>query len=129
MPLLISKAGGALLPRGGFLHRPYAPGPRALITHGHADHARAGHGAVLATRQTLEIMAIRYGEDFAGQRQAAEGHCGWVRLRSAFTRLACAGLGPIAVTAGAQALVVSGDYARVATPTCAPFEPCPAISS
>jgi putative mRNA 3-end processing factor len=42
---------------------------RAVITHGHADHARAGHGAVAATPETLAIMAERYGEDFAGQRQ------------------------------------------------------------
>ena len=42
-----------------------------LITHGHADHARAGHGAVLATPETLAIMEARYGEDFAGARQAA----------------------------------------------------------
>jgi putative mRNA 3-end processing factor len=39
---------------------------RAVITHGHADHARAGHGAVLATPETLAIMAERYGEDFTG---------------------------------------------------------------
>jgi putative mRNA 3-end processing factor len=41
-----------------------------VITHGHSDHARAGHGAVLATPETLAIMA-RYGEDFAGRRQEA----------------------------------------------------------
>src|SRR5690606_13388714 len=43
---------------------PLRPVPRALITHGHSDHARAGHGAVLATAETLAIMAARYGENF-----------------------------------------------------------------
>ncbi len=43
--------------------------PRAIITHAHSDHARAGHGAVLATEETLDIMALRYGEGFCGQRQ------------------------------------------------------------
>lgn len=43
---------------------------RAIVTHGHADHARAGHGAVLATPDTLAIMAARYGEEFTATRQA-----------------------------------------------------------
>mgnify|MGYP001803232119 CR=1 FL=1 len=42
---------------------------RAGVTHGHADHARAGHGAVLATPETLAIMASRYGENFTSSRQ------------------------------------------------------------
>src|SRR3569623_352395 len=41
---------------------PSQPKPKALITHGHGDHARGGHGAVLATAETLAIMAVRYGE-------------------------------------------------------------------
>ena len=43
---------------------------KALITHGHSDHARAGHGAVLATQETLDMMRLRYGENFAGATQA-----------------------------------------------------------
>ncbi len=34
--------------------------PRALVTHGHADHARGGHGETLATPATLAIMQLRY---------------------------------------------------------------------
>ena len=41
---------------------PSQPKARALITHGHADHARGGHGEVWATPETLAIMATRYGE-------------------------------------------------------------------
>ena len=41
---------------------PSTPQPRALVTHGHADHARGGHGAVLATPETLAIMGVRYGD-------------------------------------------------------------------
>src|ERR1700759_27942 len=40
---------------------PSRPSDRAWITHGHGDHARGGHGAVLATRETLAIMEVRYG--------------------------------------------------------------------
>ena len=43
---------------------------RAVITHGHADHARAGHGKVLATPETIKIMAARYGDNFAKSQQA-----------------------------------------------------------
>ena len=41
---------------------PSQPKARALVTHGHADHARGGHGAVWATAETLAIMGVRYGE-------------------------------------------------------------------
>src|SRR5690348_16669934 len=51
---------------------PSVPRARAIITHGHADHARSGHGAVLATPDTIAIMKVRYGEDCAGQFQPLE---------------------------------------------------------
>src|ERR1043166_654887 len=41
---------------------PSVPKPKAMVTHGHSDHARGGHGAVWATRETLAIMATRYGD-------------------------------------------------------------------
>ena len=41
---------------------PSQPKERALVTHGHADHARGGHGEVWATPETLAIMEARYGE-------------------------------------------------------------------
>ena len=50
---------------GDFYIDPVRPVARAVITHGHADHARAGHGAVLATPETLDIMGERYGVGFA----------------------------------------------------------------
>ena len=45
---------------------------RAVISHGHSDHARGGHGKVLAHPHTLAIMAARYGDSFAKQTQAVE---------------------------------------------------------
>ena len=70
------------------------PVARALITHAHADHARAGHGAVLATRQTLGLMAIRYGEDFAASRQIARlmSRQGSSGLRIGVKKGGCAGM-------------------------------------
>src|SRR5205814_9667009 len=54
---------------GDFIIDPVRPVPRAVITHGHGDHARAGHGADLATRETLAIMEARYGDAFTGSVQ------------------------------------------------------------
>src|SRR6188508_3189026 len=54
---------------GGFFIDPHAPVDRAVVTHGHGDHACSGHGAVLATPQTLAIMQARYGEDMARTKQ------------------------------------------------------------
>src|ERR1700755_2162913 len=68
--LLCPRPDGLYCPPGDFYIDPVRPVDRAVITHGHADHARAGHGAVVATPETLAIMACRYGEDFAGQREA-----------------------------------------------------------
>ena len=70
-PLLLPRPEGLYCPAGDFFIDPLRPVPRALITHGHSDHARSGHEKVLATKETLDIMAIRYGGDFAGSMQVA----------------------------------------------------------
>ena len=46
---------------------PSQPKARALVTHGHSDHARGGHDSVLATPETLAIMETRYGPQPGGQ--------------------------------------------------------------
>jgi putative mRNA 3-end processing factor len=68
--LLMPTPAGLCCARGGFHIDPMRPVERALITHGHSDHARPGHGAVLATQETLDIMRLRYGDNFAGSMQA-----------------------------------------------------------
>jgi putative mRNA 3-end processing factor len=113
---------------GDFHIDPVRPVPRALITHGHSDHARAGHGAVLATPETLRIMAARYGDGFAGATQEAElGRS--IAIGDAEVRFHPAGhvLGSaqIEVRAGGPTIVASGDYKRRADPTCRGFEPVP----
>ena len=108
---------------------PVRPVPRALVTHGHADHARSGHGAVLATRQTLEIMALRYGENFCGSAQALNtgetlGVNG-VDL-SLFPAGHVLGSAQVLLEVAGHRTVVSGDYKRQHDPTCSSFElvPC-----
>lgn len=69
--LLTLTREGLYCPLGDFHVDPTWPVKRALITHGHADHARAGHIQVMATPETLRIMAVRYGEDFCTTSQEA----------------------------------------------------------
>jgi len=120
---------GVCCKRGGFHIDPTRPVERALITHAHSDHARAGHSAVLATQETLDLMRLRYGENFAGTTQAVR-YGETVALDGATVTFHPAGhvLGSaqIAVEAGGFRIVASGDYKNVPDPTCAPFElvPC-----
>ncbi|MEO1707545.1 MAG: DNA ligase-associated DEXH box helicase, partial [Pseudomonadota bacterium] len=69
LSLLHPTPKGLYCPPGDFYVDPVAAVDRAVITHGHADHARAGHGAVLATPETMAIMAVRYGDQFTDHRQ------------------------------------------------------------
>jgi putative mRNA 3-end processing factor len=100
--------------------------PRALITHGHGDHARGGHGEVFATAETLAIMECRYGPQ-PGGRAFAYGEA--ARLGEVEVSFVPAGhvLGSaqIVLEHRGERVVVSGDYKRRPDPTCAPFEPVP----
>lgn len=119
---------GLYCPPGDFYVDPVRAVPRAVISHGHSDHARPGHGAVLATRETLAIMAARYGERFAGTTQQA-GYGESVMMNGVKATFAPAGhvLGSaqVVIEHAGRRLVVSGDYKRRRDPTCAPFEPIP----
>jgi len=126
--LALSPAGLCCKP-GSFHIDPTRQVERALITHAHSDHARAGHGAVLATQETLDLMRLRYGENFAAATQAIR-YGESVKLGGVTATFHPAGhvLGSaqIAVEADGLHIVASGDYKNVADPTCAPFElvPC-----
>lgn len=113
---------------GGFHIDPSRPVSRAVITHGHSDHARPGHDAVLATADTLAIMRLRLGAGCFGQGQAlAYGET--LRLGEVSLRLVPAGhiLGSaqVVIDYRGQRAVISGDYKRRADPTCEAFEPVP----
>jgi putative mRNA 3-end processing factor len=110
---------------GDFYIDPHAAVSRAVITHGHSDHARAGHGAVLATEETLDIMRLRLGEFAGGQLQAvAYGEV--LTMGDVTVSLVPAGhiLGSaqIIIEYRGRRAVVSGDYKRHADVTCLPFE-------
>lgn len=117
---------GLYLPTADAWIDPARPVARAIITHGHSDHARGGHGEVWATAPTLAIMAERYGPQ-AGARPldpAGAIDLGGVRI-SLHPAGHVLGSAQVRLEREGAVVVVSGDYKRRADPTCAPFEPVP----
>jgi putative mRNA 3-end processing factor len=112
---------GIFCPEGDFHIDPWRPVPRALITHGHSDHARPGHGAYLATHAagpvirhrlgTITLDGIAYGEPRRIGGVSVTFHpAGHVP-----------GSAQIAVERGGEVWVVSGDYKTVADGLSEPF--------
>jgi len=112
---------------------PHLPVSRALITHGHADHARPGHGHVIATPQTLAIMGVRYSGDYgegAPKQKTSLGYGQSMELPGGVeVSMAPAGhiLGSaqIVLDHAGERIVISGDYKRHDDPTCTPFQVVP----
>ena len=124
--LLELRPEGLFCPSAGVHLDPHRPVDRAVVTHGHGDHCRPGHRALLATPETVAIARARYGESAFGSvetlpygepRRIGDAT---ITLRPAGHVL---GAAQIVVEAGGARAVVSGDYKRAPDPTCAPFEP------
>jgi putative mRNA 3-end processing factor len=113
---------------GSFFIDPVRPVPEAVITHGHSDHARAGHTKAVATPDTLAIMACRYGEDFTSKRVALPYgqaiHFGEARI-TLHPAGHILGAAQVLIEHGGARLVISGDYKRTPDPTAREFEPIP----
>ncbi|MEO3415265.1 ligase-associated DNA damage response exonuclease [Roseovarius sp. CAU 1744] len=108
---------------GDFHIDPWRPVDRALITHGHADHARPGHARYLCTDIAAPVLrhrlgkitldTVRYGEDRTiGTARVSFHPAGHVP-----------GSAQIRVEVGGQVWVVSGDYKVSADALSTPFEP------
>jgi len=107
---------------------PARPVDLALVTHGHSDHARGGHGRTLATPATLAIMEIRCGTG-AGAAAVPYGETVELNGNVAATWLPAGhvlGSAQILLEHAGERVVVTGDFKRRADPTCAPFTitPC-----
>lgn len=112
-------------PLDAYIDPPF-PVERALITHAHGDHARGGHGHVLATPDTIGLMKRRYGEDAARHWQeiAYEQPLQLDGVRVTFYPAGhILGSAQILLETPQQRIVVSGDYKRFPDPNVPAFRP------
>jgi putative mRNA 3-end processing factor len=104
---------------------PSRPKARALVTHGHADHARSGHGHVVATQETLAIMDVRYGKT-AGRAVNYRDVFEEAGVRISFHPAGhVLGSAQIRLEYRGETVAITGDFKRAPDPTCAAFEPVP----
>src|SRR4051794_27580821 len=64
-PLLQTNDNGLYCAAGDFYIDPWAPVERAVITHGHSDHARWGMGRYLTAERGVAVLRERVGPDAA----------------------------------------------------------------
>jgi putative mRNA 3-end processing factor len=123
---LFPRPEGLYCAPGDFFIDPVRPVARAVVTHGHGDHARPNNGAVLATPETLAIMRVRYGEAAGRSLEplayGSERQLGGVSI-SLHPAGHILGSAQIELRYHGACAVVSGDYKRKPDPTCTPFEP------
>lgn len=123
MELVVRRPEGLYCPPGDFYIDPWRAVARAVITHAHADHARAGHAHYLVSALSERVLRARfgnlpmqtldYGESITQNGVRISLHPAGHVLGSAQVRLAY----------GGHVWVVSGDYKLAADPTCTAFEP------
>ena len=102
---------------------PWRPVDQALITHGHADHARPGHKRYLCTRAAAPVIRHRLGD----VKIQTVDYGDVVQMGSARISYHPAGHVPgsaqIRVEVGGEVWVASGDYKVTEDGVSEPFEP------
>ncbi|MBC2602566.1 ligase-associated DNA damage response exonuclease [Puniceicoccus vermicola] len=123
-PLIRPTERGLFCETGGFYIDPWRPVDRALITHGHSDHARSGMGRYLTSAAGVPIVRERVGHDapiegipFGERRKIGEVH---VSFHPAGHLL---GSAQIRVEHRGEVWVVTGDYKTDPDISCEAFEP------
>jgi putative mRNA 3-end processing factor len=121
--LVVARLEGLYCPAGDFHIDPWRAVARAVITHAHSDHARAGSARYLATRQSEAVLRLRLGDI---ELQTLD-YGAPIRIGDATVSLHPAGhvLGSaqVRIESAGEVWVASGDYKTEADPTCAPFDP------
>ncbi len=125
--LIVQRPQGLYCPPGDFFIDPWRPVPRAVITHAHADHARRGHGAYLASAPSAGVLRARLGSitlQTLGYGEAVHLNGVRVSLHPAGHVL---GSAQVRVEHAGQVWVASGDYftsgqVNDVNATCTPFE-------
>jgi putative mRNA 3-end processing factor len=123
MPVLTFTDRGIYCEAGDFFIDPWRPVPRALITHGHSDHARSGMGAYLSTDLAAPVIRHRLGPITLDTIPYGEVR----RIGGATVSFHPAGHVPgsaqIRVEVKGESWVVSGDYKVVDDGLSTPWEP------
>src|SRR4029453_15751589 len=123
MTLLRLAERGLYCEAGDFYIDPWLPVERAVITHGHGDHARWGSARYLCSNEGLGVLRTRLGAS-ATIRAVDWGQP--TQVNGVRVSLPPAGqiLGPAQGGGGdrGEVWVASGDYKTVPDPTCTPFE-------
>jgi putative mRNA 3-end processing factor len=122
--MLQETADGLYCPVGDFYVDPWGEVPRAVITHAHGDHARAGSVAYLCAEPCAPLLKRRFGGDTAieGRRYGEVIQLGATRV-SFHPAGHVLGSAQVRIEGADGVWVISGDYKRAADPTCPPFEP------
>jgi len=126
--LILLRPEGLYCPAGDFHIDPWRPVARAVITHAHADHARRGHGAYLATAVSEGVLRARLGNiALQGLAYGEAAHLNGVRV-SLHPAGHVLGSAQVRVEHRGRVWVASGDYftsghTHDTNATCAPFEP------
>lgn len=124
MPVLGFTDRGIYCAAGDFYIDPWLPVPRALITHGHADHAYPDMGSYLATTAAAPVMQHRLGAD---ARIDTMNYGETRQIGDATVSFHPAGHVPgsaqIRVCVNGEIWVASGDYKTVDDGLSEPFEP------
>jgi putative mRNA 3-end processing factor len=126
--LVVLRPEGLHCPAGDFYIDPWRPVARAVLTHAHADHARRGHGAYLATAVSQGVLRARLGAiTLQGLAYGEAVHVNGVRV-SLHPAGHVLGSAQVRIEHQGRVWVASGDYFTSGhtgdtNATCAPFEP------
>ena len=123
MDLVVARPEGLYCPPGDFYIDPWRQVERAVITHGHGDHARTGHSHYLAAAPGEGILRKRLGADIdllsLDYGQVINHHGVKLSLHPAGHVL---GSAQVRLEYKGEVWVASGDYKVEDDGTCAPFE-------
>ena len=124
MPLIEFTDKGLYCPQGGFYIDPWGPVAKAVITHAHSDHARAGSDAYLCHRLTVPLLRLRLGPDIKveGVEWGAPIYMNGVQV-SLHPAGHIIGSSQVRVEYQGEVWVVSGDYKTEDDGISGAFEP------
>ena len=123
---LKKKREGLYCVPGNFFIDPVFPVEKALITHAHTDHARPNNKSIFSSKETIELMHLRYGESYCSDFQIASFD-EKIKINDVTVQILPAGhiLGSIQflIDYKGYRLLISGDYKRTKDKTCLSYEP------